>query len=66
MASGFSTNLDDYTQYELNELTESYQYTKDRDLSAKIDFVLPLNVSGDWKNSISLGGAVKEQIEEQQ
>lgn len=59
MAGGFSTNLDDYTQYELDELTESYQYTKDRDLSGKIDFVLPLNVSGDWKNSISFGGVVK-------
>lgn len=59
MATGFSKDLDNFQNLKFDELTEEYQYTKDRDLSGKLNFSLPFNTSGAWKNGISFGGTVK-------
>ncbi len=55
MASDFSSNIDDYSALKFDEFTEEYQYTKDRDVSFKTDFLFPINSYGDWKNSFSFG-----------
>ncbi len=60
MISNTSVNINDINSFEFDELVESYGYTKDRDLSGKIDFTLPFNTSGDWKNSIRFGGSIKD------
>lgn len=59
MASNFSTDLNDFGKMELDELTETYQYTQDRDMSAKLNFTLPFNAAGDWKNGLTFGGSFK-------
>lgn len=59
VASGFNFNENDYKLFSLDEFTEAYQYTKDRDIAGKFNFFLPLNVSGPWKNSLKFGGALK-------
>ncbi|MCE5179701.1 MAG: TonB-dependent receptor [Porphyromonadaceae bacterium] len=59
VASGFNVSENDYKLLSLDEFTESYQYTKDRDISEKINFLLPLNTSGPWKNSLKFGGTYK-------
>ncbi len=59
MGTGFSKDLDNFENLKFDELTEEYQYTKDRDLSGKLNFSLPFNTSGAWKNGISFGGTVK-------
>ena len=58
-ATNFSKDINDFGNFNLNELTEAYQYTKDKDLSGKIDFLLPFNTSGAWKNSLGFGAAFK-------
>lgn len=58
-ASAFSKDINDSANFSFNEMTESYQYTSDRDLSAKIDFKLPIHSSGAWKNSIRFGANLK-------
>ncbi|MDO5524267.1 MAG: TonB-dependent receptor, partial [Bacteroidia bacterium] len=59
MATAFSTDLNNFGNLELDELTEEYQYTKDRDISGKLNFSLPFTTSGAWKNGITFGGSIK-------
>ncbi|WP_129594773.1 TonB-dependent receptor [Seramator thermalis] len=58
-ASMFNIDENDYENFIFDEFTESYQYTEDRDISGKMDFMLPFNGSGEWKNSIRFGGSYK-------
>ncbi len=53
------SDIDDISNYEFDGLEETYQYTKDRDMSMKIDFLLPFNTENDWKNSLKFGGLIK-------
>lgn len=64
MASGFKMkgndfDINDYGNFGLNEITESLQYTYDEDLSGKLDFSLPFNTSGSWKNELKFGASLK-------
>ena len=52
-------DINDITNFSLNSLEETYQYTKDRDISGRVDFTQAFNTSGAWKNSLSFGGFVK-------
>ncbi len=64
MASGFKMkgndfDINDYSNFGLNEITESLQYTYDEDLSGKLDFSLPFNPAGAWKNELRFGASLK-------
>ncbi len=64
MASGFKMkgndfDINDYSNFGLNEITESLKYTYDEDLSGKLDFLLPFNTAGTWKNTLRFGASFK-------
>lgn len=52
-------DIEDIENFSLNSLEETYQYTKDRDMSGRIDFTQAFNTSGGWKNSLSFGAFYK-------
>ena len=50
---------DALSQYELREITEENQFTKEEDLNFKLDLEIPLTEKGDYKNSVKVGGRFK-------
>jgi len=53
-------DINNISSFEFDELEESYGYTDDRDITAKVDFTLPFNTSGSWMNSLKFGGSIKD------
>ncbi len=50
--------------FELNEITEEYQYTEEKDLNFKIDLLIPFLKEGKYKNELKLGGRYKKKNKE--
>lgn len=53
-------DINNISNFELDDLEESNGYTEDKDLSAKVDFNLPFNTSGSWMNNLRFGGSIKD------
>jgi len=47
------------SSYLIDELTEEYQFTEEKDLNFKIDLQIPITNTGNYKNSIKFGGRYK-------
>lgn len=52
------------SNYKLDELTEEYQYTDEKDLNGKMDFDFPFIKDGKYKNNIQFGVKYKEKEKE--
>lgn len=50
--------------WELNELTEENQFTKDEDINGRLDFSLPLTALGPKRNTIKFGFRVRTKSKE--
>lgn len=53
----------DYTNFQLDELTEEFQNTFDEDINARLDFEVPL-MSGQYKNVLKFGGRMRNKNKE--
>jgi TonB-dependent receptor len=45
--------------FELDELTEEYQYTDEIDINARLDLEIPLVATGMYKNTVKFGGRMR-------
>ncbi len=45
--------------FELNEITEEYQYTEETDFNTRLNITIPLVKSGQYKNELKFGGRYK-------
>lgn len=50
--------------FELDEITEEYQYTEDKDFNARLDLKIPLTKEGKYANSIKFGGRYRSKDKE--
>lgn len=63
MISYASEAPNDFSNWELNELTEEYQYTEETDFNAKLDFDIPIN-EGLNKSNLKIGGRFRNKDKE--
>lgn len=54
----------DIDNWELDELTEEYQWTEEKDLAMRMNVELPLVKEGDYKNSLKIGGKYRTKDKE--
>ncbi|MBK8946115.1 MAG: TonB-dependent receptor [Ignavibacteriae bacterium] len=47
------------TQYVLDEISEEYQFTEEKDLNLKLNFEIPIIHSGNYSNKLKVGGRLK-------
>jgi len=47
------------TRFELDELTEEYQYTDEIDFNARLDLEIPIVGQGEYKSSLKFGGRMR-------
>ncbi|MBN2279540.1 MAG: TonB-dependent receptor [Candidatus Marinimicrobia bacterium] len=49
-----------YENFELDELTEEYQYTDEQDLNARLNLVIPVIKEGQYNNNLKVGFKYKQ------
>ncbi len=63
MISYASEAPSDFSNWELDELTEEYQYTEEKDFNVKLDFDIPVN-EGLNKSNLKIGGRFRNKDKE--
>lgn len=53
-----------FSEYGLDELTEEYQWTEEKDYGGRLNFKIPFNNEGDYKNTLKVGGKFRQKDKE--